>query len=215
MIRSGRRHASFTVLTAPNITGNFTLGEISADSSGNAATLRGVFSLANSGSAITLQWYPFTPQEAWRYLHFGIYTNTGDAADSADPDGDGFTNLDEFTAGTDPNDPTRLSRPRLDQHHRPCRPALERRFQLVRQSRAALAAQHPPRIPNRHHHRHRIHHLAEQSRRHLRSQPPRARRQQFHGQHADDPHWQCDSIQPARQRAASHRFHRHRHRFHA
>ena len=94
----------FSILIAPNITGNLALGAISADSAGNASTLRGAFSLVNSGTAITLQWYPFSPQEAWRYLHFGIYTNTGDAADTADPDGDGFTNLDEFTGGTDPND---------------------------------------------------------------------------------------------------------------
>jgi hypothetical protein len=46
-----------------------------------------------------------TPVEEWRQLHFGITENTGDAADSADPDGDGVINFDEFTAGTDPNDP--------------------------------------------------------------------------------------------------------------
>lgn len=42
--------------------------------------------------------------ETWRMTHFGTTSNTGDAADDADPDGDGSTNIEEFTAGTDPND---------------------------------------------------------------------------------------------------------------
>ena len=44
-----------------------------------------------------------TPQETWRQENFGTTENTGDAADGADPDKDGATNIDEYTAGTDPN----------------------------------------------------------------------------------------------------------------
>jgi len=38
----------------------------------------------------------------WRQIHFGTASNTGSAADDADPDGDGMTNAMEFVAGTDP-----------------------------------------------------------------------------------------------------------------
>ncbi len=41
--------------------------------------------------------------EAWRLTYFGTTSNTGTAADSADPDGDGQPNLAEYTAGTHPN----------------------------------------------------------------------------------------------------------------
>ncbi len=44
-----------------------------------------------------------SPLENWRQQHFGAgATNTGDAADDADPDGDGFTNAQEYVAQTDP-----------------------------------------------------------------------------------------------------------------
>ena len=43
-----------------------------------------------------------TPQETWRQAFFGTTSNTGDAADSADRDGDGFTNAQEYAAGTNP-----------------------------------------------------------------------------------------------------------------
>lgn len=45
---------------------------------------------------------PMTAQESWRQTFFGTTSNTGDAADSADPDGDGFTNGQEYAAGTNP-----------------------------------------------------------------------------------------------------------------
>ncbi|MCF7734010.1 MAG: immunoglobulin domain-containing protein [Akkermansiaceae bacterium] len=44
-----------------------------------------------------------TALEQWRLANFNTVDGTGPAADSADPDGDGKPNLDEFTAGTDPN----------------------------------------------------------------------------------------------------------------
>ena len=41
--------------------------------------------------------------EEWRKLHFGEdATNSGEAADDADPDGDGLANIEEYAAGTDP-----------------------------------------------------------------------------------------------------------------
>ena len=41
---------------------------------------------------------------SWRIENFGSTTNTGSAADSGDPDGDGSLNIDEYSAGTDPLD---------------------------------------------------------------------------------------------------------------
>ena len=41
--------------------------------------------------------------ETWRQDNFGTILNSGVAADVADPDKDGVTNVSEYTAGTDPN----------------------------------------------------------------------------------------------------------------
>ena len=43
-----------------------------------------------------------TPAEEWRQANFGSIPNTGDAADLADPDGDGQVNLLERALGTNP-----------------------------------------------------------------------------------------------------------------
>lgn len=44
-----------------------------------------------------------SPLEAWRQANFGSSGNEGAGADGADPDRDGASNLDEYVAGTDPN----------------------------------------------------------------------------------------------------------------
>ncbi|MBB5350573.1 hypothetical protein HNR46_000801 [Haloferula luteola] len=46
---------------------------------------------------------PQSPAELWRQTAFGISTNTGDAADEADPDLDGIPNLLERALGGDPH----------------------------------------------------------------------------------------------------------------
>jgi hypothetical protein len=46
---------------------------------------------------------PLSALQQWRQANFGTIANSGNAADGADPDGDGLTNTQEFAAGTDPN----------------------------------------------------------------------------------------------------------------
>jgi hypothetical protein len=46
---------------------------------------------------------PLSALQQWRQTNFGTTTGSGNAADNADPDGDGWTNAQEFASGTDPN----------------------------------------------------------------------------------------------------------------
>jgi hypothetical protein len=44
-----------------------------------------------------------TPQQVWRQTHFGNTANSGNAANTADPDFDGFNNLLEYALASTPN----------------------------------------------------------------------------------------------------------------
>jgi autotransporter-associated beta strand protein len=46
-----------------------------------------------------------THLQSWRFTNFGTLSNTGTAADSANPDGDAWTNADEYIFGTNPTSP--------------------------------------------------------------------------------------------------------------
>jgi hypothetical protein len=52
-----------------------------------------------------------TPLESWRNTYWNITTDTGNAANTADPDGDGIVNLLEYALGTTPD--SSASRPNL------------------------------------------------------------------------------------------------------
>lgn len=59
--------------------------------------------IAGTTQTYSIEYLPNqTPQESWRQTHFGSSANSGNGADSADPDGDGYSNLAEYTAGTHP-----------------------------------------------------------------------------------------------------------------
>ena len=55
----------------------------------------------------------YSTLQAWRYLYFGTSANSGLAADTADPDRDGMTNLLEYALGTDPTSAASVVRPTL------------------------------------------------------------------------------------------------------
>jgi hypothetical protein len=62
--------------------------------------------VVNSGVATTVTFTYFeslTPLEYWRQVNFGTTDNSGTAADNADPDRDGRANIEEYAAGTNPN----------------------------------------------------------------------------------------------------------------
>ncbi len=68
-----------------------------------AHTLKGrIYDAFNNLVEVTQSFTVNTAQESWRRQHFGTTTNTNNAANNADPDGDGKTNLEEFAFGTNP-----------------------------------------------------------------------------------------------------------------
>ena len=65
---------------------------------------RGTFSSVGNNLVLTVAvGSQLSALDSWRESNFGISTNSGNAADSADPDADGLANLVEYATGTNPN----------------------------------------------------------------------------------------------------------------
>lgn len=93
----------WTVLSGSSISGGFTVGSASADASGDPAGPFGSFSVSSSPTEAVLQWTPGTAFQLWQYDQFGSNWNSPSiASPTADPDGDGWTNQDEWVIGSLP-----------------------------------------------------------------------------------------------------------------
>ena len=68
------------------------------------ATHTGSFLVINDDEALS-------PLQTWRQTHFGTTAATGNAANTADPDGDGLANLVEYAMGGHPLQPGSAPRP--------------------------------------------------------------------------------------------------------
>ncbi len=89
------------VMVSPQGTG--TERHLTGPGSPGTHTLKGrIYDTFNNPVEVTLNFTVNTMQESWRRQHFGITSNTDSAANNADPDGDGKTNLEEFAFGTNP-----------------------------------------------------------------------------------------------------------------
>jgi alpha-L-fucosidase len=62
-------------------------------------------SVGDSGLSVEANALPVDARQAWRLAHFGQVANTGDAANAADPDNDGRSNLLEYAVGSNPKQP--------------------------------------------------------------------------------------------------------------
>lgn len=104
-------------ITGPTGTAPFTVNFTPDDLGTRTATMTITSfdpELVPNSISITLQGDGVTEIEDWRYQHFGVTTDTGNAASNADPDGDGHTNELEFVAGLVPNNRASRFEQRVD-----------------------------------------------------------------------------------------------------
>lgn len=107
---------SWTVMTGSVITGGFTLGTVSTDSTGEPVSTRGSFSLQQNATSVTLTFTPSgSPREIWQRANFSEdWNNPLLSGDGADPDKDGIANLLERAFGGNPNAPDTSILPATD-----------------------------------------------------------------------------------------------------
>ncbi len=83
--------------TAPISPSNFAVGTIPSG-------FRGTFGSVGNTLTVTIAvGSQLTALESWRESNFGNSANSGNGADSADPDADGLSNLLEYATGSNPN----------------------------------------------------------------------------------------------------------------
>ena len=95
--------AGFTL--APGATQNFSITFTPSAAGIRTATLHVLSddaSIPSFNVTLTGEGMPFSGIETWRQTWFSTIANTGDAADGADPEGDGITNYYEYAYGLNP-----------------------------------------------------------------------------------------------------------------
>ncbi len=92
----------------PALTLTVKVSSTAASSVTNSATVSGggETNTANDTSTDPTTITALTPSQNWRYTYFGTTDNSGNAADTANPSGDGLVNLVKYALGLDPTVPT-------------------------------------------------------------------------------------------------------------
>lgn len=120
LVREGRLVTASYALTAGAPTGSNWVAIATHSITLPASALAGLAVCSRDASDLATATFSgvgvLTPAAAWRQLWFGSADDSGDAADGADPDGDGIVNLLERAFGLDPTraDRSRLPKGRLD-----------------------------------------------------------------------------------------------------
>ena len=94
-----RKFSSYSTFESPKgWTSNTVVFQNSLGTSGSAASSHS-FAIQITGTSLET----YTHLELWRFANFGSYDSVDSGADSADPDGDGLSNLMEYALGLSPN----------------------------------------------------------------------------------------------------------------
>lgn len=89
-------------LTSASINDNNETADVVAPTSQTLTNFDPAQPLSLPPYSMTLLQWTSPARQAWRYQNFGTVAGTGNAADDADPDGDGLSNLLEYALGTLP-----------------------------------------------------------------------------------------------------------------
>ena len=102
----GTPKAAIATTTPAGLAVNFTYnGSATAPTAAGSYTVVGTINSTNYSGSVTGTLGIAEAVTAWRQLYFSTTANTGTAADAADPDGDGLTNVQEYIFGTLPTTP--------------------------------------------------------------------------------------------------------------
>ncbi len=116
-VRLGAGNNTITLINAGSRTGNFSAVNVNGAYGSVALTNNagvwsgtvgdGTFTFTqSSGQLAVTEANSLTPLQTWRQTFFGVSTNTGLAADTADGDNDGLANLIEYATGSNPTVPS-------------------------------------------------------------------------------------------------------------
>jgi len=123
---------TWSVMSASNKTGDFTLGTITPDAGARPAGDYGTFTLQQSATSVSVVFTPTppvvtSPTDAWRQSHFGAeWNNPAISGDAIDGDKDGLNNLLEYALGSNPNESDASDSPQVSQASNKLRIAFHR-----------------------------------------------------------------------------------------